>query len=71
MQNLKYNLLDAYANGVFENPFDVMWKLGFDIIKSEGVPVYDCIWVRIKNSVDKLPPYIECLPDDFKFSDER
>ena len=70
MQNLRYNLLDAYSNGVFENPFDVMCKLGFDI-KSEGVPVYDCIWVRIKNTVDKLPPYIDRLSDDFKFSDER
>lgn len=71
MKNYRYDLIDAYYSGIKEHPQEQMKKLGYEIIKSEPVPIGDCWWFRVKDKIKKTPRYLDLMRDDFKFSDER
>ena len=48
-----------------------MKKLGYEVIKSEPVPIGDCWWFRVENKIKNTPNYLYEMKHDFKFSDER
>lgn len=71
MKNYKYDIIGANIDyGVKIHPQADMAKLGFKIIKAEPVPIADCWWFRVSNSIDFIPGYLTELPDTFLFSDE-
>lgn len=71
MLNYRYDLIQAYEEGVRLHPQDQMKKLGYKIIKSEPVPIGDCWWFRVKNRFGIKPKYLSKMGKNFKFSDER
>lgn len=71
MKNYRYDLIGASVKyGVNKHPQQDMIDLGFNIIKSEPVPIADCWWFRVSNEIEYVPPYITELSKDFMFSDE-
>lgn len=72
MKNLRYDVISADLDyGVKMHPQTDMLRLGYNLIKSEPVMIADCWWFRVSNQISNPPPYIDELPDDFKFSDEK
>ncbi len=63
---LKYDLIAAYKIGKTEHPQKVMKELGYNILKSEPVPIADCIFYEVENIIEPLPEYLE--KSNFKFS---
>ena len=53
MKNLMYNLITADLDyGVKLHPQIDMKQLGYEVIKSEPVPIGDCWWFRVKNEIE-------------------
>ena len=71
MKNYCYDLIAAHLDPIKEHPQIQMKKLGFNVIKSEPVPIADCWWFRVDNEIANVPRYLYLMQDDFKFSDER
>lgn len=72
MKNYRYDLIGAHLDyGIKEHPQIQMKKLGYEVVKSEPVPIGDCWWFRVDNEIKNTPKYLYPMRDDFKFSDER
>ena len=71
MKHYRYDLIGAYYDSVREHPQVQMKKLGYEVIKSEPVPIADCWWFRVKNEIKDIPSYLYEMKHEFKFSDER
>lgn len=71
MKNYRYDMIGAYYDGVKEHPQVQMKNLGYKVIESEPVPIGDCWWFRVENSIKNTPSYLHLMRDDFKFSYER
>lgn len=72
MKNLRYDVIGADIDyGVKLHPQNDMMRLGYNVIKSEPVPIGDCWWFRVENDIENRPGYLHDLKDDFLFSDEQ
>jgi hypothetical protein len=71
MKHYRYDLIGAHYDGVTEHPQVQMKKLGYEVIKSEPVPIADCWWFRVENKIKNTPSYLYEMKHEFKFSDER
>jgi hypothetical protein len=59
-------LIGAYKSGIKAHPQIDVKSMGMKVIKFEGVPIADCVFMKVDNIPDKLPSYISL--SDFKFS---
>ncbi len=67
VKDYRFDLIGAYLAGNKDHPQIEMEKLGFNIINWEGVPIADCIIVRIDNAeeIKELPEYIDELNEPY------
>ena len=71
IKNYRYDLICADLEyHVDKHPQVQMKELGFNVIRSEPVPIADCWWFRVDNEIPIPPKYLRELPDTFRFSDE-
>lgn len=65
MKVLKFDLRDAYENGVTEHPQHVMKDLGYKVTKMRGEPMGDCVFFEVENIIEPLPVYL--TESNYKF----
>ena len=71
MKNYRYDIISADLDfGIKKHPQQQMKELGFEVLKSEPVPIGDCWWFRVEDSQIDIPEYLTPMSDDFRFSDE-
>lgn len=58
MIELRFDLITAYNCEVKEHPQKVMKELGYDLIKSEPVPIGDCWIFTVEKVIEPLPKYL-------------
>ena len=69
---LWYSLIEAQICGVFEHPQKQMEKLGFNILKSEPVPMLDGWKFVVEKIIYPLPIYLErTKTNDKDFNNNR
>lgn len=69
---LWYSLLEAQMCGIFEHPQKQMEKLGFNILKSEPVPMLDGWEFVVEKIIEPLPIYLEEIKtNDKDFSNNQ
>lgn len=70
MKNYRYDLIGAGLDfGVREHPQIQMKKLGFNVVKSEPVPIADCWIFRVDNDIEDIPKYLHRISDDYSWSE--
>lgn len=62
---VRFDLIGAYKQGHKEHPQRVMEKIGFKIIKFQGIPIADCAMMQVVGNPDLFPEFVEIV--DFKF----
>lgn len=68
MKNYRYDLIGADLDfGVNEHPQIQMKKLGFNIVKSEPIPIGDCWIFGVDNDIEDVPKYLYRISDDYKW----
>lgn len=63
MPELRLDLRNAYESGETEHPQILMKKLGYNILKSEPIPIADCWIFEVEELILPLPEYLKLLED--------
>ena len=60
MKKYRYDLIGADLDyGVKEHPQKQMKKIGFNVVKSEPIPIADCWIFEVDNDIENIPGYLE------------
>ncbi len=65
MDVIKYDLRGAYEAGFTSHPQKVTTELGMNILKFQGEPMGDCVFMEVDNIPKELPDFI--TTSDYKF----
>jgi hypothetical protein len=58
METIRFDLRYAHEDGYNEHPQKVMESLGIKILKWQGEPIADAIFMQVENLPDTLPKFI-------------
>ena len=73
VKDYNYDLIGAYEAGSKDHPQIEMKKLGLRVIRYAGIPIADCVIMRVENAEDagNLPDYITALEKPYIGFEER
>ncbi|RTL47240.1 MAG: hypothetical protein EKK39_14825 [Sphingobacteriales bacterium] len=61
MRIIRYDLIGAYKAGVKIHPQRDVERLGMKVICYEGIPIADCIMMKVDDVPKNIPFYIELV----------
>lgn len=73
VKDYHYDLIGATKAGSINHPQIEMEKLGLRVVRYAGVPIADCVIMRVENAEDagNLPDYITALEKPYFYFEER
>jgi len=64
---VKYDMITAFNEGVREHPQKQMEKLGYKVIASIAQSLYDCWGFTVEDYIEPMPKYLKKFEYDFDY----
>lgn len=66
MVTLRYSWIGAYEHGIRKSPLEDLKDMGYEVLWWEAMGIADCTFVKVKEIIGELPPYLE--ESNFEFT---